>query len=113
MLELRRANLLLLETVKEGSAITTGLSEDLRGVRGEKEEVKERTEMLSQENVDLRHTALDHKRVRREVKNLEAANNESKAVWTRWRGIPRSTKVLGGSFSGPYWRRALVRSCEE
>jgi hypothetical protein len=38
ILELRRANLLLLETVKEGSAITTGLTEDLRCVRREKEE---------------------------------------------------------------------------
>jgi uncharacterized coiled-coil DUF342 family protein len=77
ILELRRANLLLLETVKEGSAITTGLTEDLRCVRREKEEEKERTEMLSQENVDLRRKALDHKRVRREVENkLEAANNE-------------------------------------
>ena len=77
ILELRRANLLLLETVKEGSAIAIGLTEDLRCVRREKEEEKERTEMLSQENVDLRRKALDHKRVRREVENkLEAANNE-------------------------------------
>jgi uncharacterized coiled-coil DUF342 family protein len=77
ILELRRANLLLLETVKEGSAIATGLNEDLRCVRREKDEEKERTVMLSQENVDLRQNALDHKRVRREVENkLEAANNE-------------------------------------
>jgi chromosome segregation ATPase len=77
ILELRRANLLLLETVKEGSAIATGLTEDLRCVRREKDEEKERTVMLSQENVDLRQNALDHKRVRREVENkLEAANNE-------------------------------------
>ncbi|RSH94184.1 hypothetical protein EHS25_003987 [Saitozyma podzolica] len=77
ILELRRANLLLLETVKEGSAVAIGLTEDLRCVRREKEQEKEHTEMLSQENVDLRHKALDHKRVRREVENkLEAANNE-------------------------------------
>jgi hypothetical protein len=77
ILELRRANLLLLETVKEGSAIAIGLTEDLRCVRREKEDEKERTEMLSQENVDLRNKALDHKRVRREVANqLEAANDE-------------------------------------
>jgi chromosome segregation ATPase len=77
ILELRRANLLLLETVKEGSAITTVLTEDLRCVRREKEEEKERTEMLSQDNVDLRRKALDHKRVRREEENkLEAANTE-------------------------------------
>jgi uncharacterized coiled-coil DUF342 family protein len=77
ILELRRANLLLLQTVKEESAIATGLTEDLRCVRREKEEEKERTEMLSQENVDLRRKALDHKRVRREVENkLEAASNE-------------------------------------
>jgi uncharacterized coiled-coil DUF342 family protein len=77
ILELRRANLLLLETVKEGSAIAIGLTEDLQSVRREKEEEKERTEMLSQENVDLRRKALDHKCVRREAENkLEAANNE-------------------------------------
>jgi predicted nucleic acid-binding Zn-ribbon protein len=75
--ELRRANLLLLEAVKEGSAITTGLTEDLRCVRREKEEEKERTEMLSRENVVLRRKALNHKGVRREEENkLEAANNE-------------------------------------
>ncbi|GFZ49918.1 hypothetical protein JCM24511_07321 [Saitozyma sp. JCM 24511] len=77
ILELRRANLLLLETVKEGSAIAVGLTEDLQSVRREKEEEKDRTEMLSQENVDLRRKALDHKRVRREAESkLEAANNE-------------------------------------
>ncbi|RSH94157.1 hypothetical protein EHS25_003960 [Saitozyma podzolica] len=76
ILELRRANLLLLETVKEGSAVAIGLTEDLRCVRRKKEE-KERREMLSQENDDLKHRALDHKRVRREVENkLEAANKE-------------------------------------
>jgi chromosome segregation ATPase len=81
ILELRRANLLLLETVKEGSAIAIGLTEDLRCVRREKEEEKERTEMLSQENVDLRRKALDHKRVRREEENkLEAANNEIRVL---------------------------------
>jgi chromosome segregation ATPase len=78
ILELRRANLLLLETVKEGSAIATGLTDDLRYVRRDKEEEKERREMLSQENVDLRRKALDHNRVLREVENkLEAANNET------------------------------------
>jgi chromosome segregation ATPase len=77
ILELRRANHLLLETVKEGSVIITGLTEDLRCVRREKEEGKERMEILNQENVDLMRKALDHKRVRREAEDkLEAANNE-------------------------------------
>ncbi|RSH85427.1 hypothetical protein EHS25_004823 [Saitozyma podzolica] len=76
MLPPEKGEPLLLETGKEGSAITTFLTGDLRCVRREEEE-KERTEMLSQENVDLRRRALDHKRVRREEENkLEAANNE-------------------------------------
>jgi hypothetical protein len=80
--ELGRA-ILLLETVKEGWAITTGLTEDLQCVRPETEEEKERTEMLSQ-NVDLRRKALDHKGVRREEENkLEAANNEIRVLKRR------------------------------
>jgi hypothetical protein len=80
ILELRRANLVLLETVKGGSAITTRLTEDLRCVWREEEE-KERTEMLSQENVALRREALDHKRDAREEDNkLQEANNEIRAL---------------------------------
>jgi hypothetical protein len=104
--ELRRANLLLLETVKEGLAITIGLTEDLRCVRREKEEEKERTEMLSQENDDLKHRALDHKRVRREEDNKLQEANEIRVLKGRLDEMAREA-VWEREALGKVWQRKL------